>query len=329
MDNTKFICSNNPDDLFLNSLVGAEFQSREFIEKKFSFSAPALEANVRNTWFDGIRIGYSEWEFKKDQDFSWTGDLELVTLYFNLRGKVSTDTSVYGYDFTFGNYQHNVSYAPRSGGLIKSHDGKLVNFMVQFQTTKFLELINDFGPALQQFGESVSKGIPCRLSPENMYINAALLGVINSILHCPFEGGMRKIMLYARCLELLVLQTDASQKLQHAGSTILKTDHDKECVLYAREYLLEHMDNPPTLPELARLSGINEFKLKNGFKQLFGNTVFGYLADQRLELAANQMADNSQSISSIALKAGYSSVQHFNKAFRKKFGAPPGKLRKY
>jgi AraC-like DNA-binding protein len=81
-----------------------------------------------------------------------------------------------------------------------------------------------------------------------------------------------------------------------------------------------------SLQELARQVGINEFKLKNGFKELFQTTVFGYLSDVKLQNAKQQLLEGVP-IKSVAEALGYSSVQHFGNAFRKKFGVSPGKVR--
>jgi AraC-like DNA-binding protein len=97
--------------------------------------------------------------------------------------------------------------------------------------------------------------------------------------------------------------------------------------MYAREYLISHMETPPGLSELARIIGINEYKLKRGFKEMFGNTVFGYLSDLRLEMAKNELLENRNTASTIASELGYSSVQHFSNAFKKKFGYAPSKLK--
>jgi AraC-like DNA-binding protein len=84
---------------------------------------------------------------------------------------------------------------------------------------------------------------------------------------------------------------------------------------------------PPTLSELAKAVGINEYKLKKGFKETFGNTVFGYLADTRLELARIELFEKKKSVSQLAFELGYSSIQHFSNAFKKKFGVSPGRLK--
>ena len=135
------------------------------------------------------------------------------------------------------------------------------------------------------------------------------------------------MFLLSKSIELLVLQAEAYNKAKDSGPKFLKTEYDKERIVYAREYLIKHLDMPPGLSELARAAGINEYKLKKGFKETFGNTVFGYLAETRLELAKNDLLEKKKSVSEIAFELGYSSVQHFSNAFKKKFGVSPGRLK--
>ncbi|MCZ7140539.1 AraC family transcriptional regulator, partial [Salmonella enterica subsp. enterica] len=75
----------------------------------------------------------------------------------------------------------------------------------------------------------------------------------------------------------------------NSARSVLKSSYEKDCIREARTYLNQHIDQTPTLSELAKIAGINEFKLKNGFKELFDTTVFGYLSDIRLLEAKEQL----------------------------------------
>jgi len=79
--------------------------------------------------------------------------------------------------------------------------------------------------------------------------------------------------------------------------------------------------------ELARLAGLNDYKLKAGFRQVFGTTVFGYLRQQRLEQARQLLQAQEISVTEAAATVGYSSQGHFAAAFRKQFGINPKDLR--
>jgi len=77
------------------------------------------------------------------------------------------------------------------------------------------------------------------------------------------------------------------------------------------------LETPPTLTELSRIAGINEFKLKKDLKKHLTKLFFEYLADVRLEIAKNDLLEKKKSITEIAFELGYSSLQHFSSAFQK------------
>jgi len=91
----------------------------------------------------------------------------------------------------------------------------------------------------------------------------------------------------------------------------------------ARDIITENIQHPPSLMELARMVGINDFKLKAGFKIEFSNTVFGYLNDLRLDMAKKDLLQKNKSITEIAYDTGYSSLSHFSNAFKKRYGVSP------
>jgi AraC family transcriptional regulator, transcriptional activator of the genes for pyochelin and ferripyochelin receptors len=91
--------------------------------------------------------------------------------------------------------------------------------------------------------------------------------------------------------------------------------------------LEENYVNPPTVTQLARLTGVNENKLKTGFKQQFGHSVYNYLLNYRMERAIEMMEQTTFSLDEIAEKVGYTDCAHFSRAFKKVYGVPPGKFR--
>ena len=133
--------------------------------------------------------------------------------------------------------------------------------------------------------------------------------------------------LHSKTIEFLVLQAEACNKNRNSPAGYINTPAEKDCMIYARDYMITNMDNPPTLRMLAKVCGINEYKLKRGFKEIFGTTVFGYLSDRRLEMAREDLLTSKKTSAEIAAGLGYSSPQHFSTAFKKKFGVSPTNLR--
>ncbi|MBW4660740.1 MAG: AraC family transcriptional regulator [Drouetiella hepatica Uher 2000/2452] len=152
--------------------------------------------------------------------------------------------------------------------------------------------------------------------------------VLQQIIHCPYQGIMQQLYLEGKALELLTLQfahwtaTDRSTELSLSREALLRSD-DIEQLHHAREILIQHSTQPPSLIELARQVGINDRKLKQGFRQLFGTTVFGYLHDYRMQQAKQLLHDSDLSIAAIATTIGYSNPEAFSTAFRRKFAVSP------
>lgn len=91
----------------------------------------------------------------------------------------------------------------------------------------------------------------------------------------------------------------------------------------AREILFDRMESPPSLIELAREVGLNDFKLKQGFKEVFNQTAFGCLHRQRMEKARTILLEQRGQIITAASEVGYQNHGHFSVAFRKYFGITP------
>jgi AraC-like DNA-binding protein len=95
----------------------------------------------------------------------------------------------------------------------------------------------------------------------------------------------------------------------------------------AREILLDNIDNPPSLNEIAKEIGLNTFKLKKEFKAFFGVPVFKYLQNERLTLAHNMISNQEFTVQEAAWHVGYDSLSSFSNAFAKKFGYRPSQIK--
>jgi AraC-like DNA-binding protein len=87
--------------------------------------------------------------------------------------------------------------------------------------------------------------------------------------------------------------------------------------------LLNHVANPPTLLELAHQVGLNDRKLKQGFRSVFGTTVFGYLRHYQMQQAKQLLLMPGTTIASVAQAVGYRNPEAFSVAFRRTFDITP------
>ncbi len=140
-------------------------------------------------------------------------------------------------------------------------------------------------------------------------------------------GKLQEIYLESKLLELVYTSLN-SIETQGYNDILQLSQKDIECLHKAKNLLLENIQNPPSLKELAYKSAINEFKLKKGFKQVFGTTVYGMLHEYRLDFAKNLLVKNDISIQEAAGIVGYNSMGHFSKIFKEKYGMLPKEIRK-
>lgn len=153
--------------------------------------------------------------------------------------------------------------------------------------------------------------------------------VLQQILHCPYQGMVKRAYLESKAIELMALVLDHEIAIERGeAKTVSLKPEQLERIHYAKEILLRDLSNPPCLEELARQAGLNDFILKKGFREVFDTTVFGVLQAHRLELAKQLLAECSISTTEISRMVGYASPNSFARAFKHKFGFTPTKYRK-
>jgi AraC-like DNA-binding protein len=302
------------------------------VERREKFSYPFGDTELVQLIFPGVYILYGDTRMYQSQRLrlEMFDEPDLVEMHFTLSGNARLLNEINGREYRFKPNEHNMHYHPQVIGIAdyNMHEQHIF-FEVHFTTSFFLELAKDSSPLLMQFAEKIQTGNITELSENNLQISFAMHQCIHEIMNNKLAGGLKLLFLQSKCIELLALQAQMYEdSLCKSSSIICKSDYDKGAIHYAKDYLTQHAQQPPSLTELAKIVGVNEFKLKQGFREVFNTTVFGYLSDYKLNQARELLLGGALPIKEIAEQLGYSSVQHFNNAFRKKFGVPPGKVRK-
>ena len=147
--------------------------------------------------------------------------------------------------------------------------------------------------------------------------------VLDQLLNCDMTGGPKRLFMQSKAMELISLKWAAMSSKQN-----LVSEHQFAGVNLVRERLLADLINPPSIQELARLSGMSHPVLNRCFRQITGFTVFEYLRKERLEAGYELVINKNVSLTEIAFATGFSSSSHFSRAFRAHYGIPPTRLRK-
>lgn len=155
--------------------------------------------------------------------------------------------------------------------------------------------------------------------------DADLCALALQIAECPVAAPLRRLYLSGKALELTAMALDRIVGQPPLRSARLPA-RTREQVHAVRDMLLAAMQEPPSLAELARATGLNPTKLTSAFRAEFGASVFGYLQEQRLQQAHALIANGEASIAEAAFRVGYTPA-HFSSLFRKRFGMPPSAMR--
>lgn len=188
----------------------------------------------------------------------------------------------------------------------------------------FNNLITDESGFLSQFHTYCSNNTPSY--DFTAYMTPAMFGIISEMQHTPYTGYLKGIFLESKAIELFLMQVSQLDQ-QHPAKRSTLRQADIESLHAVRDYLTTCYDKPCTIIELARKVGINQMKLKNGFRELFNNTVFGYLNDVRMQESKKLLLDEKLTVHEVSDRIGYKHPQHFTVAFKKKFGILPGNLK--
>lgn len=213
----------------------------------------------------------------------------------------------------------------RDTHLCTYNPGRFLGLSVQVSAEVITNLVQYMGQ------EHTHAGVfPGRGGTYNGKISPAIRLILNQIMNCRYREQLKKIYLEGKILELIAVYLDETifeNGALHARTKLSAADI--QSLHEAKRMLDNNLISPPTLGRLAKLVCLNEFKLKSGFKELFGLPVHAYIIDQRMELVLRfLMEDKKLKISEAILRAGYNDASHFAEKFREKYGINPSDVRK-
>ena len=171
---------------------------------------------------------------------------------------------------------------------------------------------------LERIGIDVLPSSQPKKMPEGM------ANLIHELVHNPYEENLRDFYYENSVRELLFFH------LTNGKEPVPEKLEDKDiAVIYQADSIIaSNLHEHLTIEKLSRLAGTNEFKLKKGFRQLFGMGVFRRLLFRRMEQAKVLLETTNKSIGEIADLAGYDTAAGFIHAFRREFDMTPREWRK-
>ena len=156
-------------------------------------------------------------------------------------------------------------------------------------------------------------------------ISPSMAIVLSQLFHYNLNPSIKSLYYKGKGYELLSLYFNRTEDPNAEQCPFLIDEENVLKIRKAKEIVLANLAEPPGLQELADQIGLNLKKLKMGFKQIYGDTVYGFLFDYKMDYARRLLDSGSYNVNEVGLKIGYSTGSHFIAAFKKKIGTTPKK----
>ncbi|UVL84933.1 helix-turn-helix domain-containing protein [Pseudomonas sp. B21-028] len=95
----------------------------------------------------------------------------------------------------------------------------------------------------------------------------------------------------------------------------------------AMRWIEQHLDDMPSLVQLAQKVGTHEKRLTRIFREHLGLTVFAYIRDARLRRGQALLSESAMSVQDVAELIGFRNACNFTTAFRQRIGMTPSQFR--
>lgn len=156
-------------------------------------------------------------------------------------------------------------------------------------------------------------------------INPSMAIVLSQMFNFNLHPSIKNLYYKGKGYELLSLYFNRTEDPNAEQCPFLIDEDNVLKIRKAKDIVIANMAEPPGLQELADQVGLNLKKLKMGFKQIYGDTVYGFLFDYKMDFARKLLDSGSYNVNEVGLKIGYSTGSHFISAFKKKYATTPKK----
>ncbi|WP_114789096.1 AraC family transcriptional regulator [Niabella yanshanensis] len=312
----------------IDGISGNDLSSQSYTRLKYSSSESFWNSQAHEIKYGGTHIARHNVNVLEDISLRTVDAPSVVSLFFVEKGLIQCNPENAG-SWQIGALQHNLvynSYQTHETFFKQQKDLKLT--IVSFAPEYFIELSEGSDKMRDKIASNVFKGKHFSLgSAPNLRLNLQMLQLLNGLDQAGYNTTVERLLTEAKVLELLALQIgqlakeDPVVRNKKLSALDIKKLHD------VKDVILSDLSADFSLNSLSREVGLNVYKLKFGFKYLFGQPVFQFLKQARLQYAAQQIAKDIKPIAQIAYDAGFATPSHFSDAFKKLYGVSPIKFR--
>jgi len=253
---------------------------------------------------------------------------EDVVLTFIIDGQINS--SYQGIDGHFLNSTKSCSliYAPDDNEHRIAGNQNIDSVSIGINKRFFQDLIHPGDNWMEDITNKIERKQSFSFSKNAYKLTPEMFSILHQIRTTKFTGSLKTLYLQGLMSELMILQFSEIMTAQNYVYDLGVKETDKHKIKELKNYIDTHYLETQSLDSLARLFGLNSFKLKTGFKAMYQKSVFEYIRGLRMDHAFKLLMDGSCNITEVAYILGYEHPQHFSTAFKKHFGTSPGKFKK-
>ncbi len=252
-------------------------------------------------------------------------DSSFIQFHFCIKGAAKFNFNNGRYGFDVSNEQSLLLYNPQQDlpiNLELQPNSSMLSVLISIK--KFHSLFSQEA----NFIHFISDDNKNKKYYDNKPISPTKIVVLNQMMSYNIHSSIENLYLKAKAYELLSLYFNRTEDADIEQCPFLVDEENVLKIKEAKDIIIARMTEPPSLQELANEIGLTLKKLKDGFKQIYGDSVYSFLFDYKMEVARKLLESKQYNVNEVGLRIGYSTASHFIAAFKKKYGTTPRKYTK-
>ena len=271
---------------------------------------------------DGFYIFKFQNENSDKQIIEREVDVSFIQFHFNVKGESKFLFNEGRYELPLAEEKSLILYNPQRNlplNLVLGPKSWLISLVISIK--KFHALFSEEANYISFLSTENKDKKYYKDSP----ISPSMAIVLNQVMNFNLTPTIKSLYFKAKAYELLSLYFNRAEDANVEQCPFLSDEENILKIRRAKDIVIARMAEPPSLQELSDEINLSLKKLKEGFKQIYGDSVYSFLFDYKMEYARKLLDSGEYNVNEVGLKVGYSTASHFIAAFKKKFGITPKK----
>jgi AraC-like DNA-binding protein len=264
--------------------------------------------------------------FDKETDFYLPEGEDFIGLYINLGSEVRYVIDGYPPAALHKNF-FTMLYVPERHCKIHVSKGRYAAMSISL-TRGHVKLLARQFPNLHAFLEHVERREAAMTHSQSLPLAPELLLTINNVFTNTFTGFNRETYFQSKILDIVLGYLEHSNSAMRILNIDPNTRPEQKKLHEACDYIARHSQRPYSVGYLADKFGVDERKLADHFKMIYGQTIYKFQHEERMKKAVALIRDTNKPIKEIATASGYKNIYTFSEAFKNRYGYCPTTLRK-